>query len=200
MAVTTPDDIWTPDAGDNYALTTDLAAMADTVQDALTDLRANGQYRTLTNAQRLALSGGDLFEGLRVWTTDTKTHWLYTSSAWKEVRSGGVNHSANPGSAITGVTIPVAAVSTPTGLTIRTGYVTATPTPQFGNEYMPRVVFPTAFPNALLSVSVLQIGTDGAVPHANYATDDATATGFRIFYVGTSTTTKRAFIWTAVGY
>lgn len=35
MAVTSPDNIWTPDSGDEYALTVDLAAMADTVQDAI---------------------------------------------------------------------------------------------------------------------------------------------------------------------
>lgn len=35
MAVTSPDEIWSPDSGDQYALTTDLAAMADTVQDGL---------------------------------------------------------------------------------------------------------------------------------------------------------------------
>lgn len=35
MALTTPDNIWTPDAGEQYALTTDLATMADTIQDAL---------------------------------------------------------------------------------------------------------------------------------------------------------------------
>jgi hypothetical protein len=35
MATTTPDNIWTPDSGDDYALTVDLAAMADTIQDAL---------------------------------------------------------------------------------------------------------------------------------------------------------------------
>lgn len=35
MATTSPDNIWTPDAGDDYALTVDLAATADTVQDAL---------------------------------------------------------------------------------------------------------------------------------------------------------------------
>ncbi len=39
MATTSPDDIWTPDAGDDYALTTDLAATADTIQDALNALR-----------------------------------------------------------------------------------------------------------------------------------------------------------------
>lgn len=35
MATTSPDNIWTPDAGDDYALTVDLAAMADSVQNAL---------------------------------------------------------------------------------------------------------------------------------------------------------------------
>lgn len=41
MATTTPDEIWTPDSGDDYALTTDLAAMADTVQDALNGIHAD---------------------------------------------------------------------------------------------------------------------------------------------------------------
>lgn len=41
MALTSPDNIWTPDSSDNYALTTDLAATADSVQDAITALRGN---------------------------------------------------------------------------------------------------------------------------------------------------------------
>lgn len=40
MATTSPDNLWSPDAGDDYALTTDTAAMQDTVQAALTALRA----------------------------------------------------------------------------------------------------------------------------------------------------------------
>lgn len=39
MATTSPDNIWTPDLGDEYALTVDLATMADTVQDAITSVR-----------------------------------------------------------------------------------------------------------------------------------------------------------------
>lgn len=35
MAVTSPDNIWTPDDGDDYALVQDLARTADDVQDAL---------------------------------------------------------------------------------------------------------------------------------------------------------------------
>lgn len=87
MATTSPDNIWTPDAGDDYALTTDLAAMADTVQDALNARPRN--YRTdLTNAQRIALTGTDLFEGLRVHTTDTKIDWLYTNATWTVITQG----------------------------------------------------------------------------------------------------------------
>jgi len=39
MATTSPDNLWTPDAGDDYALTVDLAAFADTVQNALNSFR-----------------------------------------------------------------------------------------------------------------------------------------------------------------
>lgn len=39
MATTSPDNLWTPDAGDDYALTVDLAAFADTVQNALNTFR-----------------------------------------------------------------------------------------------------------------------------------------------------------------
>lgn len=95
MATTSPDNIWTPDSGDDYALTVDLAATADTVQAAITNLRASGQYRVLTNAQRLALSGGSLFEGLRVWTSDTKQEWLYTNGAWVVSDSGWVAITLN---------------------------------------------------------------------------------------------------------
>ena len=35
MALTSPDDLFSPDAGDGYALVTDLAAMQDSVQAAL---------------------------------------------------------------------------------------------------------------------------------------------------------------------
>lgn len=84
MATTSPDNIWSPDSGDDYALTVDLAAMADTVQDALTAVKT---YRIMTDAQRLALTGADLFEGLTVYTTDNDTEWRYTGSSW--IRIGG---------------------------------------------------------------------------------------------------------------
>ena len=39
MATTSPDNIYSPDAGQLYALTQDLLAMADSIQSALTGLR-----------------------------------------------------------------------------------------------------------------------------------------------------------------
>lgn len=199
MVTTSPDNLWSPNATDPYNLTTDLAAMQTSVQNALTNRPRT--YRTdLTDAQRLALSGSELFEGLRVRVTDTKVDWVYTSGSWSREGSGPVAHNTNPGAGIAGVTVPTSAISLPQGLQVKTGMVTSIPSPQFGNEYMPRVVFAQPFPNALLSISVFQVGTDGATPYANFATDDAKKDGFRLFYVGTSTTTKRSFLWTAFGY
>lgn len=87
MATTSPDNIWTPDSGDDYALTVDLAATADTVQAAFNARPRT--YRTGTNAQRLALTGGDLFDGLRFFATDTDIEWLYDGSTWTPVASLG---------------------------------------------------------------------------------------------------------------
>lgn len=80
MAVTNPDNIWTPDSGDNYALTTDLAATADTVQDALTE---KAQYGAGTTAQRTAALSR--FRDGAIWyDTDTNSEWRRVSGAWVE--------------------------------------------------------------------------------------------------------------------
>lgn len=95
MATTSPDNIWTPDAGDAYALTTDLAAMADTVQDALTDLRGDNRYFQGTNANRLLHTAvaGDIW-----YATDTNLEWTASGpSTWFVSRArirGRVNRSA----------------------------------------------------------------------------------------------------------
>jgi len=83
MATTVPDGIWTPDDSTAYNLPVDLAAMADTVQAGLNSVREEAAYRTGTNAERLALPPGGLFDGLRFYATDTFTEWTYTSGAWR---------------------------------------------------------------------------------------------------------------------
>lgn len=90
MATTSPDNIWTPDSGDDYALTVDLAAMADTVQDAIS---ANRGYRVGSNSDRLSLTGGQLFEGLHFWATDTKIEWVYSGGSWVAQDTGWVSIS-----------------------------------------------------------------------------------------------------------
>lgn len=79
MATTSPDNIWSPDAGDDYALTTDLAAMADTVQDAIT---ANKSALSGLDASRPANGSPGLVNGMTWYSTDTKTTWRYDGSVW----------------------------------------------------------------------------------------------------------------------
>lgn len=70
MATTSPDNIWTPDSGDDYALTVDLAATADTVQDALTDVRSD-----ITTLEGTLVGSG---VGLRTSTPHTTSGSAYT--------------------------------------------------------------------------------------------------------------------------
>lgn len=113
MATTSPDNIWSPDSGDDYALTVDLAAMADTTQDAIT---ANRVGRIGTDAERLALSGASLFEGLTFRTTDTRYDWVYTGGVWQRRMAPfgfatGVN--TTPGTGYRSVSFPAGLFTSP---------------------------------------------------------------------------------------
>lgn len=84
MATTSPDNLKTPDAGDQYALVQDLGALADTVQIALVK-RANSYVGT--SAQRTAFVSapagalwGDTDGGQQVWRK--------TSSGWELTNVG----------------------------------------------------------------------------------------------------------------
>lgn len=88
MVTTSPDNLWSPDLGTGFVPTTDLAHMQDTVQAALTARPLT--YRIGTDAERLALSGGSLFEGLKFYATDTNIEWFY-DSGWSRVDSGWNN-------------------------------------------------------------------------------------------------------------
>lgn len=78
MATTSPDNIWTPDAGDDYALTTDLAATADTVQDAITDVRSGILGLAGLEANKPAFG----VEGRTWYSRDTNRSWFDTGSNW----------------------------------------------------------------------------------------------------------------------
>lgn len=79
MATTSPDNIKTPDAGDQYALVQDLGALADTVQNALVK-RANAYVGT--SAQRTAFTTAP--EGTS-WqdTNGNKNKYIRQSGAWR---------------------------------------------------------------------------------------------------------------------
>lgn len=98
MATTSPDNIKSPDSGDQYALVQDMGALADSVQNALVK-RANAY--TGTTSQRTAFtsaSEGTLWQD----TNGDKFLWVRQSSAWvrvgpitshKQIVSGVVNVS-----------------------------------------------------------------------------------------------------------
>lgn len=81
-------------------IATPLNAMANGLNTALDDLEENIKfpYRVGTNAERLALAGADLFEGLKFRTTDTKLEYVYTGLTWLLTADnriiGRVNRSA----------------------------------------------------------------------------------------------------------
>lgn len=81
MPTTSPDNIKTPDLGQQYALVQDLAAMAATIQTALVR-RAN--LYVGTSAQRTAFTSAP--EGVH-WqdTNGTKLEWVRQSGAWVQV-------------------------------------------------------------------------------------------------------------------
>lgn len=93
MATTSPDNIWTPDSGDDYALTVDLAATADTVQDALNKIPARSGLSV-----DMPAAGN---EGNTYYATDTNRSWFDNGSTWLSndpgmhlIRPSGVTSSS----------------------------------------------------------------------------------------------------------
>lgn len=81
MATTSPDNIYSPDAGQQYALTQDLLAMADSVQDALDVNRP--RYRSGTSTERGAWTNPG--EGALFYNTTTDILEIYNGVAWVRV-------------------------------------------------------------------------------------------------------------------
>lgn len=64
--------------------------------DVPTDIQALAQWAsdrpgiaTMTDAERVALAGSDLWEGRVVWTLDTDRLWLYNGTAWRLWEAAG---------------------------------------------------------------------------------------------------------------
>ena len=72
--------IVTPDGSDGFDLTIDLAAMAISIDSAIL---AHAGRIIGTDAQRIALSGPALKNGLEWYSTDTNLGWLRASGTWR---------------------------------------------------------------------------------------------------------------------
>lgn len=100
MVTTSPDNIWTPDAGDDYALTTDLAATADTIQDALNGF--TGRKGTTTQMNAFAATNGDTWQN----TTNGQPYrriggvWVSQDTGWISVTSFQNSFSASTDSPV----------------------------------------------------------------------------------------------------
>ena len=81
MALTSPSNLFSPDAGDGYALVTDLAAMQDSVQTALnTKVRTSTDYLWANAAARTAQT--EMIAGEVGYQTDPDTAYRYDGSLW----------------------------------------------------------------------------------------------------------------------
>lgn len=79
----TASGIWTPDAGDDYALTTDLAAMASSVETAIVNNVSTAVAKSgsaVANHGALPMTGNTA--GDQRVTTDTRIVWTWDGTRW----------------------------------------------------------------------------------------------------------------------
>jgi hypothetical protein len=123
------------------------------------------------------------------------------SPSWA-VTGAETRHNGNPGATLAGIEVPSGAMAV-AGAQVKTGMLTSGTTVAFGNEYMPGIVFEQAFPNGILSVSVLPVFADIASPLAPPiapGVDGVSRGGFRVMYPRSTSPWVRSFLWTAIGY
>ena len=85
MATTTDHGIFSPDDGDDWDLTVDLAAMAVSTDDAISGLLLSGATRLIgTTADRPAAG----VKGRTFYATDTDILWFDNGGAWKNRTPG----------------------------------------------------------------------------------------------------------------
>lgn len=98
MATTSPDNIYSPDLSTLFNPTVDLAAMADSVQDALTATRRQFALPVADATARDAMYPAPV-QGNRVWRLD---------KGWEEAYFAAYNAVSNPGGATPAGWYPVA--------------------------------------------------------------------------------------------
>lgn len=157
---------------------------------------AGGLLFARTTAELAALSGG---AGDEAYCVANSSYYAHNGTGW--IRSRRTDHAGRTGSGNSGIDIPSGAVAMPAGAIMKTGHLTAATSVSFGNEYFPVVTFPEAFPNQLLSLSILPVYQSPATgPAASIGIDNANATQFRAVIPGSPNPWIRSFLWTAIGF
>lgn len=101
MATTVPDGIWTPDDGTAYNLPVDLAAMADSVQSALNNVRTSGNQQFYGPAAAIGtvtgMKRGDTYQE----SDGNFILWRYSGTNWLTDETG--SYLIRPTSVVGGV-------------------------------------------------------------------------------------------------
>lgn len=164
MATTSPDNLKTPDAGDQYALVQDLGALADTVQNALTR-RANLVLGTVAARNAFTASAP---QGIHWQDTDGTNlfEWVMRNGTWDRAdKPSSFSGSVTTPSAATNSTVTVA-------VTFPAGAFTSTPRVVLQNTSAPAaarnmILRPTSVSTAGFTVSAHNYDTStyNAVVH-----------------------------------
>lgn len=138
MATTSPDNLKTPNTGDQYALVQDLGALADTAQNALTR-RANSYVGT--GAQRVAFLNPP--QGAS-WTdtNGSRNSYTYVGTSWTRTSGFEVLWSGAPVFVTDTQQLPLASPlsSQPTGLIlVWSGYGTAPEDSDWNFTHVPKL-------------------------------------------------------------
>lgn len=201
MATTTPDNLWSPDPGTQYNLTTDWATSMTSVQNAL---KARANLRKGTAAQRSAFSSqateGDVWQD----TDGTKFMYIRQSGVWvPDKRRDIMFRTLNAGANLTGITRPPTASPESKDLLIQSGYWRSYTTSGFGNEYSTTINFPRAYVNGIQHVSVtpVHVQSETVLGPDYIALDTFSNDAFRVLFPNsTAKDAQRAFLWMAVGF
>lgn len=201
MATTSPDNLWSPDPGTQYNLTTDWGTSMTSVQNALKE-RAN--LRKGTGAQRTAFSSrateGDVWQD----TDGSKFMYIRQSGVWVPDKRRDISfRTKNAGANLTGLIQPPTASPDSKDLLIQSGYWRGYTTVAFGNEYSSNISFPRAYVNGIQHVSItpVHVQSEGVSAPDRFALDTFANDSFRVMFPNSSSSnTQRAFLWMAVGY
>lgn len=207
MALTTPDNIRTPNLPDDFNLVTDLGVLANSVQAALLK-RANSYKGTSAARQAFKTATPGAAQGDSWQDTDSsKQMYVFLDGDWVQHRRRDPKVYLQT----QGTSLPVVKpaqpgeVSPESDVSFRSGYMhTITTYSASENLNFVRVNFGTWFPTAVMSVVITPLrGTNmTTAPKFTYALDTMTREEFRVAYplLTGPGPHEVGFTWMAMGF